>query len=557
MNCRSPLTASLAAVVLLMTSRGSGAETPAAAGTGVAEASGNYGPATLILMSELQYSIAIAQIFGSDIKNLTRLPPLRRTDGLVALGAGTALVTSGALDVFEQSARSIAAQVVDPAHRDFLIPCKPVDLHQPDDACARLYLGTVGRLLFRRPLAPQELDTHVAAARTAGDKLRDFYSGLSYALAGMLVAPQFIYFVEDAEPDPQHPGQVRLDAFSKATRLSLLLWNSPPDDELLRAAESGDIHSSLGLKRQVDRMLASPRVKTGVRAFFEDMLNLEEFDVLTKDATIYPAYTQMVAKQAKEQTLRIIEDHLVTRNGDYRDLFLTRHTFITADLGAIYHVPVPSAEALEWLPYEVPDGDPRVGILTQVGFLSAHAHPGRSSATRRGKALREIFMCQRVPDPPPNVDFSAFENPNNAAPTTRQRLASHAQNPICAGCHKITDPIGLALENFDGAGQYRATEKNAMIDASGSLDGKSFADGQGLGTVLHDNPVLTSCLVKRVYQYGVHRPVGTHDKPFVAELEKQFSEHDYRFVELLRSLATDDAFYRLDADAVVHASLAQ
>src|SRR6185503_18624306 len=143
---------------------------------------------------------------------------------------------------------------------------------------------------------------------------------------------------------------------------------------------------------------------------------------------------------------------------------------------------------------------------THVSFLASHAHPGRSSATRRGKALRELLLCQPVPLPPPNVDFSVLNDPTSPFKTARDRVNFHLQNPVCAGCHKITDPMGLALENFDGAGAYRAEEKGQEIDASGAFDGKPFTGAVGLGKALHDNPALTSCLVKRAYSYGSGSP---------------------------------------------------
>src|SRR6185369_16516725 len=130
-----------------------------------------------------------------------------------------------------------------------------------------------------------------------------------------------------------------------------------------------------------------------------------------------------------------------------------------------------------------------------ISFLAGHSHPGRSSATLRGKALREVLLCQTVPRPPANVDFSAIENPDPSLKTARDRLDFHRKNPVCAGCHKITDPMGLALENFDGSGQYRETEKGAPIDASGILDGKEFKNVAGLGQALHDSPAVPACLV--------------------------------------------------------------
>ena len=313
--------------------------------------------------------------------------------------------------------------------------------------------------------------------------------------------------IERSEADPDHAGRVRLDGFSYATRLSLLLWNSGAADVLYRASESGQLENSACRARVVVRMLASARLETGVRAFFDDMLGFDDLASLSKDARIYPMFNGVTLQDAREQTLRTIVDQLVSKKRDYRDLFTTRDTFISPSLAAVLQVPAPPG----WSPYTSPEGSPRVGLLTQISFLAGHAHPGRSSPTLRGKALRQLLLCQTVPRPPPNVDFSIVENPNSTLKTARERLTAHRSNPVCAGCHKLTDPIGLALENFDGAGQFRETERGAPIDASGSLDGRDFSDSIGLGQALHDHPALPTCLVRRVSRYAIGTPVAAND----------------------------------------------
>ena len=508
------------------------------------------GPATARLINSDQYANAIADIFGPDISGTARFPPTRRTDGLVALGASTAAVTPGSLEMFDSSARDIAARVVDEQHRGVLISCKPADPRKPDDACARRFLGSVGKLLFRRPLTLQELDIHAGAAQRASESLHDFYAGLGSALSGMLIAPQFLYFIERSEPDPDKPGSLRLDGYSRAIRLSLLFWNAPPDGELLRAAEAGELYTEKGLDRQVERMIASSRFENGVRAFFDDWMIMEDFALLAKDPVLYPAFNLKVATEAKEQTLRIIINELVTKNGDYRELFTTRSTFLTQSLGAIYRVPVSAAGPSDWASYELPEHDPRAGLLTQAGFLAVHAHAGRSSPTRRGKALREIFMCQKVPDPPPNVSFDIFEDPNAKRPTARDRAQAHSTDEVCAGCHKVTDPIGLALENFDGAAQYREREGGAVIDASGNLDGVAYGDARGLAKAVHDNANVASCVVKRLYSYGVGRKLSKDDRPLLKYFDQRFASADYRFTELLRTVATSNAFYAVAESAI-------
>jgi hypothetical protein len=182
-------------------------------------------------------------------------------------------------------------------------------------------------------------------------------------------------------------------------------------------------------------------------------------------------------------------------------------------------------------------------LLTQVSFLASHAHPARSSPTLRGKALRELVLCQKVPPPPPNVDFSLLEDPDASLKTARERLAVHASNPSCAGCHLITDPMGLALENFDGAGRFRETENGAALDTSGDLDGTQFKNVDGLNEALRDHPMLSSCIVNRMYSFGVGGPVSmSRDRQILAYLKEQFIKDGYRIPELLREIALSTAF---------------
>lgn len=510
-------------------------------------------PAQRRLITEQQYLNTVAHIFGSDIEVIAQFAPMQRTEGLLALGAAKAGVPSGELQKFQRAARQVAAQVVDngnldlrlASHRDALIPCKPAAADKPDAACAEMFLRATGRLLYRRPLSEQRLDQMVDEAGKSATQLGDFYAGLATVIEGMLISPDVLFIQDRSEPDPERPGRRRLDAYSYASRLSFFLWNAAPDDMVLKAAESGELNTAKGRARVVDMMLASPRLEAGVRAFFDDMLGFDAFANLAKDPTAYPAETGVTLADAREQTLRTIYAHLVTKKADYRDLFTTRSTFMSPPLAAIYRVPTTPG----WAPYEFPDNSPRMGLLTHVSFLAQHAHPARSSATRRGKALRELLLCQPVPLPPPNVDFSAVEDPKATFRTARDRVTVHLENPVCAGCHRITDPIGLSLENFDGAGVYRRTEKGAEIDASGALDGKTFADIAGLALAVRNHPALPTCLVRRVYSYGVGSPVETNDKALVDFLAAEFAREGYRFPDLLRTIVLSPAFYDVTPSA--------
>lgn len=493
------------------------------------------------LISGKQYSTTVRYLFGSDISAAVPapLPPLVRTGGLLASGASSIGLTSDQLQQIAGAASTIASKVVDEQHRDFLIPCKPAAPKGADDKCARKFLGQTARLWLRRPLDASRLDALAKRANTAAEQLHDFYDGLALALEGVLVAPEGLMIIDRAEPDPEHHGQRRLDAYSLASRLSFFLWDAAPDDALLKAAENGELQTRKGRERVVKTMLSSPRLEDGMTAFFDDMMGFDDFDSLSKDPKTYPSVTGATLADAREQTLKTVIDHLITKQRDYRDLFTTRETFMSMNLAAIYGVPAVDG----WVPYEFPADSPRAGLLTHVSFLADHAHPARSSVTRRGKALREVFLCQIVPSPPPNVDFSKLDDPDPSLRTARERLKVHTTNASCAGCHKIMDPIGYAMEHFDGAGQYRATEKGAPLDTSGVLDGVKFDGMAGLGKALHNHPSLPGCLVNRVYSYGTGGTASvSQDKATLEYLKARFAKAGYRLPDLLRDVSLSNAF---------------
>ena len=504
---------------------------------------------TFLRLTPAQYQRAIHEIFGPSIQVDDGAMVLGvRDDGLLALGARRSTLSAAELERYEGLAQQIAEQVTDPGRRSTLIQCRPEADDAPDDECAGQFVTRAGRFLFRRPVTAEETDRYVAVAHTAAETLGDYYSGLRAALAGMLVAPEFLFRVEQSEPDPDGSGELRLDAWSRASRLSFFLWDSPPDGPLLDAAESGALLAREGLDRQIERMLASPRVEQGLRAFFSDMLQFDRFATLSIDSTLYPRFTKNVEDDAREQTLRTIADHLLHRNRDYRDLFVTRDTFLTPPLAAIYGVPLPRSQelggAVPWVPYRFPEGDSHVGLLSQVSFLALHSHPGRSSPTLRGQAVREIFLCQHVPPPPPDVDFSLLQDTYNPDfLTTRDRLVEHRRNPMCASCHNLTDPIGLTLEVFDAAGGYRTTENGALIDASGELNGRTYTGPPGLAEALRDEPRATSCFLERAFSYGTARMPTDGERAWLAELQTDFAESGVKWRALMRSIAQHPDFY--------------
>jgi hypothetical protein len=505
------------------------------------EPAATSGPPALRRLTESQYRATIADVFAADVPIAGRFERGLREQGLIAIGTSMGGMSPFSFEQYDISARSIAADVTSEKRRAQFVPCKPKAENAFDAACAAKFIDSYGLKLFRRPLARDEQARFLAVAKAAQAHLGGFHQGLEFALVGMLQSPHFLMRMERMEKDPARAGAWRLDAWSRAARLSYFLTNSTPDDELLRAAGTGELDRPDGLQQQVDRLLASPRVEAAVRSFFWDMLQFDGFNDLFKDPSIYPAYNSSVARDAQEQTLRTITSHLLTDQGDYRDLFTTRKTWLTRPLGVIYRVPVATRNGWEQAEYSA--ASQRSGILTDISMLAPHSHPGRSSATLRGKSLREILLCQKVPDPPANVNFTAVDQVTRPGSTARMRLAEHNANPVCAGCHKLTDPIGLTLESFDGAGTFRAKENGVALDLSGSLSGTKFTGAQGLGKAFQENPATPTCLVDKLYRSAIGRATSEGEAPYLDYLGAKFAANGYRLPALMRAIALSRTFY--------------
>jgi len=499
------------------------------------------GPVALRRLTAEQFSRSIRDVLGDHITVPSRIDPDDRRDGLLAVGATFAGVTPSGFEKYEAAANAVAEQALDTEHRADLVQCQPASATTSDEECATAFIGRVGRRLFRRSLTGEELDARVAIASEAAKALGDFYAGLEIALASLLVSPDFLFRIEEAEPDPGDPSTMRLTSVAMASRLSYLLWNTTPDDDLIAAGENGDLVDDERLAEQVERLLSSPKLETSIRSIFSDLYDFKQFDdgLVRKDTALFPIYTQTLVEEAKEQTLRTIVAHL-SADKDYRDLFTTTESFLTRRLGVAYRVPVPTPDG--WEPYLFSAEARRVGLLSHISFNALYSHPGRSSATLRGKFVREVLLCQDIPTPPANVDFSIVEDTMGELRTARERLEAHVTNDACAGCHTLTDPIGLALESFDAIGMLRDEENGVPIDTSGDLDGTAYEDATGMGRALRDHPALGPCLVRSLYRYAAGRNEIRSELALLSSLSERFAESAYSVRELMRELVLSDGF---------------
>ena len=537
----------LAAALMLGVSALVGCATDTASTTaGIESAKAQAG--TVVAMrriNESQYRHAIADIFGNlEVKG--RFEPEKRVHGLLAIGAAETSISALGFQQYYTMARTISAQVISPANYDKMIPCKPADPKAADDACAEAFVRKYGSRMFRRPITDAEVAARVKLANTGATEDKDFYAGLRLALTSMLTAPEFLFRYEVATTGRN--GKRELDGWTRAARLSYLFWDTTPDEELLAAAADGSLMTERGLRRQVERLAASPRLEDGLRGLASDMMQFSMLEEKpSKNGEIYPKYSAAVMESAKEQTLRTMVDHLLTRNGDYRDLLTTRDTFINRQTAAVYRIPYTFKG--DWTPYTFPEDSGRAGLQTQILFLAMFSHPGRSSPTLRGVGLNEIFLCEETPLPPADVDFSIVnDEANPLLKTVRARLLAHATDETCAGCHNLTDPIGLSLEHFDGLGQPRKMENGELIDVTAEIDGVKFDGAQGLAKVMRENPRIPACFVKTIFAYGTGRhPSQEETEGYLAQQTKAFAQGGYKYTPILKRIATSAEFFTIPA----------
>jgi hypothetical protein len=493
-------------------------------------------PVVLKRLTKAQYTRSAIDLIG-DIAVPISLEPDEASDGFLVIGGSKTSISALGVDRYEAASYDIAGQAMKPGPiRDRLVPCTPTAA--VDKSCAEKFVRSFGRRAFRRPLQDDEAQRYIAIAEKAANTLNDFHQGLAFALAGMLQSPSFLFRVELGEPAPDRSG-LRYTSLEMATRLGYFLWNTTPDDELLDAAERGELVDRAGLERQVDRMIASPKARHGLRNFFSERLALYQLDDLVKDTKIFPQTSAELGPDAREETLRTIEDLVFDRDADFRQMMTSKRTFINRRLAALYDVQAASLDG--FAPVLLPKDSERQGLLGQASVLAQYAHSTSSSSTLRGKFMRTVLLCATIPPPPADVDTSLPE-PSPELPTLRDRMKNHMENPSCNSCHFFLDPIGLGLERFDGIGKYRLTEQKVAINPSGNLDRVPFDDARGLGEAIAQHRDFHRCLTRHLYRYAVGRLETDGEEDLLEWLSLALANDGFRVKPLLKHVVMSEGF---------------
>jgi hypothetical protein len=496
--------------------------------------------ATLHRLTVLQYQNTVRDLLGADIAVPTDLEADSKLHGFTSVATGAMTISPIAAEKYEAAARDLAHQVVsDEARRAQVIGCET-----PEEGCLRDFFSRLGRRAWRRPLDRGEVDEIMSVVETASASIGDGWSGVEFGITAILQSPYFLYRVEVGRVDADHPARVTLDGYEVATRLSFLLWNTTPDDELLDAAEAGDLDSAEGVRAAATRMLESPRAREAIVEFYSEYLNFDRFASLTKSTELYPQYTPGLVAGMQGEIKNLFAWIVFDARSDYREILTTTTTFVNPELAAFYGL-APIEEPAEpgpdtFVQRDLGAGSTRGGLLTTSGLLALYAHDTVTSPTLRGKFVRQNLLCEDIPPPPPGVTTS-LEGVEGA--TLRERLEQHRTDPVCSACHSKMDPIGFGFENFDPIGQLRTEESPGVpIDASGDIDGVTFTGPQELQAMLVDDPRVPACFARQLYRFATGHLELERELPLLERLSDEFAASGYRVTDLLVELVASDGF---------------
>ncbi len=414
-----------------------------------------------------------------------------------------------------------------------LIPCKP------SVECGKRFVREFGRKAFRRPLDAGEQQRYQSLLAHEPD----FMKGAQLVVEAMLQSPNFLFWL-NTTADP------KLKPWAAATRLSYSLWDTMPDAELFAAAERGDLATRAGFEKQARRMLADPRARESLDEFVSQWLRFDRLLTASKDRRKFPYFTRETANAMTTEARTFVSD-LVWNDGNFMNLFTADYGYVSPELARIYGVTAPPKD-FDRVPF--PANSERAGILGQGLFLALTAKPEDSSPTARGLFVREQFLCQHVPDPPPGVNTNLPPVTEAKPQTNRDRMSEHTTNASCATCHKLMDGVGFGLEKFDAIGarrdqlvlEFRKKKGEEDDEDEGKkapktiitlplntqayvagIPNSDFSSPLELGAVLAKSSQCQECVVKQYFRFQAGRTDTPTDRPLIRTVSDRFSQ--FRF----------------------------
>jgi hypothetical protein len=499
------------------------------------------GPSPIRRLTRADYDNTVRDLLGDTTRPATAFPLEEEQYGFNN-NANVLTVSLLLAEQYEQAAEDLSTVAVQDLTT--LLPCDPATAGEDD--CARSFIETFGKRAYRRPLSDAEIERTFAFYGSM-KAAYGFVTAVRLVIKGLLQSPDFLYRVELGMPSPSDAGAVALSQHELASRLSYLLWNSMPDDELFALADAGQLSTPAAIAAQARRMLDDDRARPALTNFHRQWLQLGQVDSLEKDPTLYPNFDPTVRALMRTETERFLEGVVLEGDAMLETLLRADYSYMNKSLADFYGVAGPLGDEFEKVAL---DPDKFSGLLTQASVLAVHAKANQTSPVKRGYFVRQRLFCQTPPPPPNDVDTTPPEIDPNA--TTREKFAQHTNDATCAGCHVLMDPIGFGFERYDAVGLWRETDHGLPIDDSGEIVMTEADDGVfhgviELGERLAQSAEVRACLVTQWFRFAHGRSETTEDRCTMDSLVERFTASGGDIRELLVALTQTDAFlYRSD-----------
>ncbi|HTK29855.1 MAG TPA: DUF1592 domain-containing protein [Vicinamibacterales bacterium] len=472
------------------------------------------------IVAPIDYTLADPQI-GEHGYGVTTLPHLRE------------FTIAGPFDV---------SGVSDTPSRRRIFSCRPTSPRE-ETTCAAAILKRLATTAYRQPAGGAELEPLMRFFEE-GRRGGGFEEGIRLGLQAILVSPRFLFRLEEAPPNVRPGEPYRISDIDLASRLSFFLWGTGPDDELRSAGARGRLHEPAVLEAQVRRMLADPRSESLSTRFAAQWLRLQDVDRILPEPVLFPSFDRQLAQGFVRET-ELFFDSIVREDRDVLDLLNADYTFVNERLARHYGIPDVTGDRFRRVPLEGPLASRR-GILGQGSWLMATSVADRTSPVQRGKWIMEVLLGSPPPPPPPNVPLLDETKAVAGGRTlsTRERMEEHRRNPACASCHRVIDPLGLALENFDVTGAWRIKDGGEKVDAAGVLyDGTAIDGPDGLRRALlaHRETVLRN-FAANLMAYAIGRRVEYFDQPAIRGTVRRAEAAGDRFSSYVLGIVDSPAF---------------
>jgi mono/diheme cytochrome c family protein len=513
--------------------------------------------AELRRLTHSQYNHTVRDLLGDQTSPAAQFPPEDFVNGFRNQSRGQSL-SPLLVEAYSDAAEKVARSAFRGGDTHHLIPCKP------SVECRAQFVRDFGKKAFRRPLNAGEQQRYGALMAHESD----FMKGAQLVVEAMLQSPSFLFW-NDTTPEP------KLKAYAAASRLSYSLWDTMPDAALFAAAEHGDLSTAEGVEKQARRMLADPKAHDSLDEFVSQWLRFDRLVTASKDRRKFPYYTRETATAMTTEARTFVSD-LVWNDGDFMDLFTADYGYVSPELARIYGVTAP-AKDFDKVPF--PANSERAGILGQGLFLAGTSKPEDSSPTARGLFIREQFLCQHVPDPPPGVNTNLPPVTEAKPQTNRDRMAEHTSNASCSTCHRLMDGVGFGLEKFDAIGahrdelvlEFRVKKKGEDDDEEGvkgekhviklplntqayvaGIPNSDFTSPLQLGAVLAKSGQCQECVVKQYFRFQAGRSDTASDRPLIHMVSEDFRNSGFKFKELMVSLMVLREFPGTESQTALH-----